>query len=318
MAQHRFSDAVESADKALSIRPEARDALALRGDAHLQFGSIARAREDYVKLLKSDPQDLLTHVRMSQLRFAQGDAEAAAESLDKALRAGEERAAPPGLIAWAMLRRGELYFRSGDYDEAEKFYSRALEITPDDAETLDHLAELHAARGDFDNALEYSAKSIAQSPRPEFYQARGDVLTAKGTEDAAAEALKCYQAALAKYLQAAEAGQPLYYHHLVGFYCDVDAFRDPKEAIRWARRDLQLRHTVSALDGMAWALYQNGDVKESAEWMDKAMRDATLDSHILHHAGLIYSRAGDRKKGLAYLRRAATINPRFNAFHFHR
>jgi tetratricopeptide (TPR) repeat protein len=318
MAQHRFADAFESADKALGIRRDGREALALRGDAQFQFGSIARAGEDYVKLLASDPQDMLTHVRMSQLRFAQGDANAAAESLETAIRSGEERAAPPGLMAWVVLRRGELYFRTGDYDEAEKYYTRSLQITPDDPETLDHLAELHAARGDFDTALEYSAKSIAQSPRPEFYQSRGDVLTARGTEEAAAEAFKCYETALAKYLKAAEAGHGLYYHHLVGFYCDVDAFRDPNEAMRWARRDLQLRNSVAALEGMAWAVYQSGDIKEAAEWMDKAMRDTTLDSHILHHAGLIYSRAGDRKKGLAYLRRAATINPKFNEFHFHR
>jgi hypothetical protein len=48
------------------------------------------------------------------------------------------------------------------------------------------------------------------------------------------------------------------------------------------------------------------------------MREPTADAHVLYHAGLIYSRAGDNQKGRLYIRRAASANPKFNEFHFHR
>ena len=89
-------------------------------------------------------------------------------------------------------------------------------------------------------------------------------------------------------------------------------------AARWARRDLQLRQTVSSFDAMAWAMYQAGKFKEAGEWMDKALRDPTADSHVLYHAGLIYARAGDANLGRVYLRKAAQVNPKFNEFNFHR
>ena len=323
LAQHRFQDAVAAAERALALEPDARQALALRGDARVQLGDLPRAREDYQKLLDAEAADVSAHARMAQLQFAEGDAAAAAATLEAALQADGQRAEPPAPLARAALQLGELRFRTGDWDEADRWYAKAAEIHPDDPDTLDHLAELHAARGEFDKALELSAKAISLSPRPEFQQARGDIYMAKAGDDnangdAEAEALACYDKALARYTEAAEAGHGQYLHQMAGIYCDVDALRDPTEALRWAKRDLQLRRSVTSYDGMAWVEYHAGNFKEAAEWMDKALREPTADAHVLYHAGLIYSRAGDAKKGRLYLRRASVANPKFNEFHFHR
>ena len=322
LAQHRFQDAVAAAERALALKPDSREPLSLRGDALLQLGELARAREDYQKLRDAEA-DLSAHARMAQLQFAEGDAAAAVASLDAGLQAAEQRGEPPARLAWGAVRLGELHFRTGDWDEADRWYAKAANLNPNDPDTLDHLAELHAARGEFDKALELSAKAIALSPRPEFQQARGDIYMTKAgagdpNGDAEAEALACYDKALGQYLEAAEAGHGQYFHQLAGMYCDVDAMRDPAEALRWAKRDLQLRRNVTSYDAMAWAEYHAGNFKEAAAWMDKAVREPTIDAHVLYHAGLVYSRAGDAMKGRLYLRRAASVNPKFNEFHFHR
>jgi tetratricopeptide (TPR) repeat protein len=252
---------------------------------------------------------------MANLQFAEGDATAAASSLEAALRAGEERAAPPALMAWGLVRLGELRFRTGDWAAADHWYSRAVELNGDDPDAVDHKAELHAARGEYEPALKLLKAALALSPRPEFHHNLGEVYAATGDRP---RALAAHRRALAAYLEAAEAGHAHYYHHLAGLYCDVDALRDAGKAEQWARKDLQLRRTSATLDALAWALYHAGDYADAAAAMDEALRDKTADAHVLYHASLIYSRAGDPEKGRLQLRRAAAANPKFNEFHFHR
>ena len=148
--------------------------------------------------------------------------------------------------------------------------------------------------------------AIDLSPRTEFHHNLGDVYAAMGDRR---RALEAHRRALAAYLEAAEAGHAHYYHHLAGLYCDVDALRDAGKAEQWARKDLRLRRTPATLDALAWALYHAGQYSEAAAAMDDALARASADAHVLYHASLIYSRAGDPEKGRVQLRRAAAANP---------
>ena len=314
LGQHRFRDALDAAGRALEVDPKAFDAVGLRGDALLQLGELSRARADYQALLDARP-GLLAHARMAHLQFAEGDATAAAASLVAALRVGGEAAEPAERLAWGLVRLGELRFRTGDWADAARCYRTARELRPDDADVLDHLAELHAARAEYAEALALSARAIALSPRPEFHQSRGDVYAATGD---VAEARRWHERALAGYLEAARAGHAHYYHHLAGLYCDAEAVRDPVEALHWAEKDVAIRRTVATLDARAWALYHARRHADAAKAMDEALLQPTAEAHVLYHASLIYARAGDSGKGRDCLRRAAAANPKFNAFHFHR
>ena len=312
--QHRFREAIEVAGQALAAEPDSRDALAVRGDAYLQLGELERAREDYEKLLAAKP-DLLAHARMAGLLYAEGDAQAALDSWAAAVRASEQDRAPASLRAWSLVRQGELHFRTGNWDEAGECYKRAAAIEPDDPDVLDHLAELHAARGEFDEAIAFCDKAIARAPRPEFYRARGDILLATGDAEAAYES---HQKALEAFREAAAAGYAPAYRQLAAIYCDVESLRHPEEALRWARRDLQIRRTVATFCAMGWGLYHAGKHAEAAAQMDKALRVRTIDPDVLYRAGLIYSAAGDPNKSRLYLRQAAAANPKFQEFHFDR
>jgi tetratricopeptide (TPR) repeat protein len=113
-----------------------------------------------------------------------------------------------------------------------------------------------------------------------------------------------------------KAGHVLYFHHLAGFYADSQP--DPVQALAWARRDLELRHSLEAWDALAWALYQNNQFPAAVEAIAKALASGTADAHILYHAGLIRMSAGDLTGGKAALRQAVAANPHHAAFHVHR
>ena len=221
--------------------------------------------------------------------------------------------AAPDLVAWCHVQAGQLAFSTGQFDAAESHYQAALAALPGDWSALDHLAELRAAQRRFDESITIYAPLIQRVPRPELQQALGDVYAAANKPD---DARRLRELALAGYLKATVDGSAHYYHHLAGLYSD--ALPNPPEAVRWAKRDLEIRHTLYAHDALAWALYQSGDPKAAADEMDKALALGTKDSHLLYHASLIYYRAGDTAKAKDHLRRAAEANPKFNEFHVHR
>jgi tetratricopeptide (TPR) repeat protein len=150
-------------------------------------------------------------------------------------------------------------------------------------------------------------------PRPELFQALGEVYAAMGKAD---QAKQWRGRALEKYLAAAAAGSTHYDHHIAGFYSDTEP--NPAEAVRWAKKDLESRHSIYAYDALAWALYQAGDYKPAAVATDKALGTGTRDAHLLYHASLIYYRAGDAARAKDCLRRAGEANPKFTEFHVHR
>ena len=152
-------------------------------------------------------------------------------------------------------------------------------------------------------------------PRPEFFHALGDVYRAAGRE---ADAKAWHAKALDGYLRSANDGVAHFYHHLAGYYADVE--KNGAEAVKWARKDVEIRRTTATLDALAWALHAAGDFSGSASAMDEALArgGATADAHVLYHASLIYFRAGNAAKARDCLTRAAVANPKFREFHVHR
>ncbi|MGH8497704.1 MAG: tetratricopeptide repeat protein, partial [Methylococcales bacterium] len=185
---------------------------------------------------------------------------------------------------------------------------------PESVLALEHLAELRAAQTRFNEAIMLYQKAIARAPtRAEYFQALGDLYTFMGN---AGDAKPWHEHALAAYRRSIEQGNAHYLHHLAGFYSDVQ--ENPAEALHWACKDLEVRHSIYAYDALAWAHYKNGDFTKARDTMQKALIPGTKDAHLLYHAGLIYSRAGELEQGQGYLKQTVAINPSYNAFHMHR
>jgi tetratricopeptide (TPR) repeat protein len=311
---HQFAAARDTARHFRELAPDKTIGFAVLGDALLELGDYREAAAAYKELARREQGGIDSETRLARLALIRGDLEGAREHFGSALARSRQLSPPsPQVVAWCCVQLGQFYFGRGDWTNAEKQYQAALEAMPDYYAALDHIAELRAAQEKHAEAIKLYEKIIARLSRPEFCQALGDLYLFVGKTD---QAKPWHERALAGYLKSAEQEDARYFHHLAGFYCD--SAENSGEALKWARKDLQIRHSVFAHDALAWALFRNGQFGDAAAEMKTALAENTKDAHLFFHASMIFSANGDLARGKEFLRRVAEINPRYNSFHEHR
>lgn len=306
---HRLADVKRDLEMNAGFRTSIQ-ARALKADLDFQEGRYDAAREEYDAVIRDDRTwDNLA--RLGYFKFKMGDRDGAeqlyAEAVDE-LTAKEMRH-----YSWMELQRGVLDLTSGRYDDAEAHYRRAETAYSGHWLVAEHLAELLGAQGRFDEAAVLYREVVARVPRPELQQALGELYTLMGESE---QAEACHELALSAYLDSAQHGDVHYYHHLVDFFADVR--EDGAEAMKWARKDLELRDNFSTQAALAWALYRNGQFAEARDLMNRALASGAADAHLFHQAGMIYAAAGSDDDANRYVHAAAEINPHHHAFHVHR
>ena len=301
---HHFQEALALARQAMAIDPLNTGALATMGDAELELGDYSEAENLYATLSERG-QVPSVQARLSRLAEIKGENQKAVALLREAAT-GEN-------AEWYHIRLGEIFFRTGQFEEAEREYAAAQKLAPDHFLVQEHFAELRAAQGRYADAIHLYEQVVSRVPRPDYFQALGDVYAYQGENS---EAKPWYDKALAGYLKSVEQGNAHYFHHLAGFYSDSQ--EDPAEAVRWARKDLEVRHSVYAHDSLAWAYYRAGDFTQALDEIARALSMGTRDAHLLFHASMIFSRAGQLERGDELLKQAMSVDPKYNSFHVHR
>lgn len=310
--QHRFKEALDYAERASKQAPADGFPFGVMGDACVELGELDKAEQHYVRAMELAPE-MFSLVRYAALQFLRGDTAGSLKFYKEALSDTRNKNRHSFNTAWCELQLGQMYFRIGKFAEAEELYQEALSRFPENYMPLDYMAELRGAQERYDEAIGLYEKAIALTPRPELYQALGDVLFLARKEDKAAE---MHAKAGELYIASINQGNTLFFHHLAGFYCDSK--KSPADAVRWARRDFDLRKSIYAHDCLAWALYQTGEFKEAEAEIKNALKAGTQDSHLFYHASMIYFRAGNVAASKDALKKAAEINPMYNKFHAHR
>ena len=316
---HRFLDAVASARQLHALAADKPYTYAILGDALLEAGEYDAAADAYREMRRmseegAEPNGPDVALRFARLAWLHGDDPTARAGLENAVALAETALhSPPELVAYCRVQLGQFLFGIGDWAGAEKSYRAALAAQPGSFAAAEHLAELAGARGDLPGAAALFQEVIALVPRAEFCNELGDLYLSFNKPDEARpwldRALAGYQASLAR-------GESQYDHHLAAFYSDSRP--SPKDALAWARKDMELRHSVFAYDALGWALYRNGSFAEAAAAMDRAVALGCRSTHLIFHAGMVFFRAGDPAKGSRFIRQAYEINPRQDTFHVHR
>ena len=311
MGEHRFTDALHFAQRALALGSGDVSSFAIVGDAYADMGEYEKAAEAYARLTPRDmtlsPRAAYARdSRIAYLNFISGNTPAAIERMKTAVTEGTTAQLPRENLAWLYYELGEFYVQSGDSASADLAYVTALTIHPGDYRALASLAKLRANNGMYDEAIVLYQKAIAVVPMPIFVAELGDLYAKTGKQ---AEAKKQYQ--LVEYIGLlGHINQVLHNRDLAVFYADHD-MKLP-ESLDLARKELEVRQDVYTWDALAWALYKNGRVDEAQQASDKALKSGTRDSLLLFHAGMIAAKAGRSDRAKSALSEALQINPHFH------
>jgi tetratricopeptide (TPR) repeat protein len=316
MGEHRFSDALAYAQKAIGTGSGSLSAFAIAGDAYTDMGDYDKAASAYNTLQSlgraiSSPSALacMTDSRMAYLRFLHGDSTEAIRLMKSAIAAALQANVPRENLAWLFFELGERYFQTGDLETAALSYQSGITADPNHYRSLAGLAKVRAAQGKLEESIQLYQRSIAIIPFPVYVAELGDVYKKLGRAN---EAQQQYD--LVEYIgHLGKLNQVLANRELALFYAD-QAIKLP-EAIQFARNELELRHDIYTWDALAWALYKNGRFPEAADAINKALALHTNDSLLLFHAGMIYHSLAKDSDAETFLTRALQLNPHFDIFH---
>jgi tetratricopeptide (TPR) repeat protein len=306
---HRLAAAKADMEK-VSFMSEDPKFQELKADIDVQEGSYRSAETAYRHLIEQKHGwDNLS--RLAYLRWKTGDIDEA----DRLYSEAEEEISAKEMrsYAWVELQRGLMALSRGRNETAWAHYQRADRAYSGYWLVKEYMAEWLGAQRNFNAAIALYRELIACAPRPELYQALGDLYLFMGKPGLAQP---WHDKALAVYLDSARRGEVQYYHHLATFY--ADARPDSAEAVKWAQKDIRLRKNATTHDALAWALYRNDQYATALEEMKKALAGNWQDAHLYFHAAMIHLAAGQIKEGKLYLQKAVEINPHYDSFHVHR
>ncbi len=302
LARHQFADALNWGERARAGNPHHAAAYGVIGDAQLELGRYPDAFATFQEMVDLRP-DLTSFSRVSYARELMGDRIGAIAAMEQAATAG---ASSPENVAWAQGQLGNLFFDQGDLEEAEHRYRSTLAVLPDYVYGLAGLGRVAAARGDVDGAVANYTAAIHQLPAPEFVIALGDILSAAGRSDEAAQ-----QYALVAPMQDIYAANGVDTDLEMALF-DADHGRDLPQAVARAEEGFARRPSIEAADILSWTLYRNGEYAAAHEASRQALRLGTQDAQLLFHAGMIEAALGETAAAVEHLQSALQLNPYFS------
>jgi tetratricopeptide (TPR) repeat protein len=302
LARHDFQAALEHGTRALALDPESASYHGIVGDAQLELGMYDEAIQSYQDMVDSRP-DFDSFSRVAYARELYGDPEGAIEAMEFALQAGS---GTPENVAWAHVQLGNLWFTSGNLEEAQKAYGLSNSTVNAYAPALAGQAKVAAARGDLQQAATLYQQAFNRMPLPEYAIALGDVYAEMGDRKKAEGQYELVMS-MDKLLRANGVDTDL---EIALFYADHDI--DLQTSLEKARAAYDARPSIHTADALAWTLYRTGNYKEAQEYSSDALMLGTRDPLKLFHAGMISKELGQEEQARTYLQQAIDLNPHFS------
>jgi tetratricopeptide (TPR) repeat protein len=308
VALHRFPEARTLARELLAADAFDPAALGVLGDASLELGDLATAREAY-QTLSVIADTAAAHIRRSRLAFIEGDTTVAVAEAQEAVTSAVADGQEGSDLAFQYTALGDLKAATGDGEGARIAYEQAATARPGWPAALAGIGRLDAGEGDLDSAISAFDQAIAAVPLPDSLARRAALLElrgAAGDADRAADDLATVEAI------AALAGNAAAVHDRSLALFLADRGQDVERAVRLAENELTVRRDVYGYDTYAWALLAAGRTADARTAIDQALAVGTRDARLLYHAGMIALAQGRTDDARSFLTDALALEPGFD------
>lgn len=306
LSQHHFAEGLAIAQQAVPINPNNAFVYGLMCDAYLELGKYTEAVNMADKMVSIRP-DIRSYLRVSYLREIYGDYKGSIQAAKLAVSAGY-----PGLeqTVFARMILAHLYEYTGSPDSAAYQCKMALNERPDYAFALAGLGRIEKAKGNYKEAITYLEKAkqmiIEYSFADELtdlYRLNNEVAKADKSAQEVIDMLKPgsnedeSNSAHGHY-----ADKELAYAYL--------KVNDTANALKHARLEYNRRpDNIDVCEAMAWVNFKKGDFKEANKYINTALKTNSQNPVLLCRAGLIKINAGEPEKGKELLKKGLETNP---------
>ena len=305
---HRFVDAAALARTILDRHPSDPVALATLGDASLELGDLAAARDAYARA-NDVARSAATLGRLGHLAFIRGDVPGALRAATAAVALADSEGAEGERAAFYHYQLADVLISTGDRVGARKQYAAALAADPGSFLAHSGLARVAAADGDLDGAIRQLGAAIAIVPQPEFLARRGDLYALRAAAGDAKRAADDYATVEAIAKLAGEAAGV--YDRTLALYL-ANHRLDPARAVALADAELTIRKDVYGYDADAWTLLAAGRPADAESMMSRALAFGTRDAKLLYHAGMIAEALGQSDRARTLLENSLALDPSFD------
>jgi tetratricopeptide (TPR) repeat protein len=248
---HRFADALADLETAEQLGVHGGRVDSLRASIYQATGRYDEALtiRQHAAQRRADIRSL---VAFASLQSERGDIEAAEQLFSAALQ--HYRDVSPFPVAWLYFQHGLMWMREGKLERARELFTAAHERLPQYAAAAGHLAEVEAALGQRDRAIELLQPLAHHSDDPDYAAQLARILAEVGQLEAAqrwrAVAAARYDDLIARHPEA-------FMDHAAEFWLTTGS--DPRKALALAERNLALRPTPRAYELVLQAALAAGD-----------------------------------------------------------
>src|SRR5438093_932620 len=289
---HEVEKAVATYQKALAQDPDNQDLERAYAEALMASGRSAAAHAELEKMLKAQPDDAATYLRLGRLDRQQGKFDQARQELDKARSLSPDNLEIP-------YEQVQLEDAVGNEDEAVQQLKSLLDGKAGDAEIYRAMAQVDSQGKRFAEAEAAAHKALELGAKPEE-QEYGHFLLGSIYERE-----KKYDQAEAEFKKVLNA-HPLNAaaSNYLG-YMLADRGVRLEESVKYIQKALELEPNNGAyLDSLGWAYYKMNRFDQAANQLEKAARLISSDPTIHEHLGHTYLQLGKKREAQQLFERA--------------
>jgi tetratricopeptide (TPR) repeat protein len=277
LQKHDFKAVEDRARDLLRFEPSDAGAWGNLGDASMELGKYEAAGEAYAKMFAIRPS-LASYNRIAWFRFVTGDPASAISFMEAAVEAG---AGTPENTAWCKAELGDMYFKTGNLDQAMETYESALAVFPALHRALAGKGRVEAARGNTAAAIGSYERAQAIVPMIEYAGSLEDLYTIAGMPAKAKQQRDTID--VIDRLGAARGESTNRNLALIL----ADHHRNMAHAVELVQAEIGSRPDVYTWDALSWILFQSGRIEEAKAASAKAMKFNTPEPKFHEHAEII-------------------------------
>jgi tetratricopeptide (TPR) repeat protein len=306
LSQHHFSEGLETALEAKKLNPDNAFIHGLLTDAFVELGNYKEAVTSADKMVSIRP-DLRSYSRIAYLREIHGDIDGATEAMKMAVNAGLQG---DESTAWCRTELGKLFEQKGDRQSAEMHYLLALKVRPGYAYAHAGLGRILADKKDFQNAIIHYNKAMATIDDHSFRQQLSEVFRKMGETTKAHESDRIMIEKMIKANNEAAKDETLGHYSDLELANALLRTRQIKKALEHAYIEYNRRPENMEVNlSLAWILHKKADHVKALSHLEKALRTGCQNPEVLCRAAQIYFSAGNIPKSIELAKQALANDP---------